>query len=155
MITRRQFTITLVLTPLASWLAACGGSDEVRGSGDGTTSSTNPTIPCDGVGSQSSITDGHTHELCVAASDLSSPPSGGATYTTTTTEGHTHRVTLDAAQLSALQRGEVVRVMTTSDAGHMHAYSLARAGTITPPPQPGGGSGSGSSSGSGSGTGPY
>jgi hypothetical protein len=150
MISRRQFTITLVLTPVASWLAACGGGDGYGGSGsarDGTTSDTSPTIACDGVGAKSSLVEGHAHDLCVPANDLSSPPGGGATYTTTTEDGHTHQVTLDAAQLAAVGRGEVVRVTTTTTEGHVHTYSLARAGTITPPPQPGGSSGSSSGSG--------
>ena len=141
MVTRRQFTVTsvtLVLTPIASWLAgACGGSDGYGG-GDGNTSSTNPTIACDGLGSQSSVAEGHTHELCVPANDLASPPSGGATYGTTTTEGHLHRVTIDAAGLGAINRGESVRVTTTNENGHVHNFSLARAGTISTPPQPGG-----------------
>src|SRR5688500_643119 len=105
MVTRREFTVTLVLAPVASWLAAsCGGGDS--GSGDGTTSSTNPTIPCDGVGGTSTSDAGHTHDLCVPARDLASPPAGGATYTTTFDDGHTHQVTLDADQLSSLQRGQ-------------------------------------------------
>jgi hypothetical protein len=136
MVTRRQFTITLMLTPIASWLsAACGGSEE-GGEADGIVASTNPTVGCDGLGTTSSLADGHTHDLCVPADDLASPPANGATYTTTNDDGHTHRVTLDMAQLGALGRGEVVRVSTTLDDGHVHAYALARAGTIAPPEQP-------------------
>lgn len=141
-------TATLVLTLVAAWFAAgCGVADD--GSGDGPTSSTNPTIACDGIGATSSAVDGHTHEVCVPSRDLTSPPASGATYTTTTDDGHTHRVTLDAAQLSAIGRGELARVTTTLDDGHVHTYSLARTGTLSPPPRPGG-SGSGGSSG-----GPY
>lgn len=134
MIGRRQFTVTLVLTPLAAWLASCGGSDG-DGSDDGTTATTNPTIPCDGLGARSSLDFGHAHELCVPARDLTSPPAGGATYTTTTDDGHTHRVTLDAVQLGSVQRGDVIRVTTSSDAGHVHTYLLARPGTVAPLPQ--------------------
>jgi hypothetical protein len=146
MISRRQFTITLVLTPIASWLAGCGDGGDGSGN-DGPISDTSPTIACDGVGAKSSLADGHAHDLCVPTSDLSSPPSDGATYTTTTEDGHTHGVTLDAAQLAAVNRGEVVRVTTTAVDGHVHTYSLARAGTISPPPQPGSGSGAGTGSG--------
>lgn len=145
MVTRRQFTVTLVLTPIAAWLGeGCGGSDGYAGSSDGNTSSTNPTIACDGLGAESSVAQGHTHELCVPANDLASPPLGGATYATTTTEGHLHRVTIDAAGLGAINRGETIRVTSTTENGHVHSFSLARAGTISTPPQPGGtGTGSG------------
>jgi hypothetical protein len=153
MVTRREFTITLVLTPIAAWFGSnCGGSDGYGG-GDGTTSNTSPTLPCDGLGARSSLTEGHVHDLCVPAADLSSPPAGGKTYDTSSEDGHMHRVTLDAAQLAAVNRGEVVRVTTSTEDGHAHAYSLARAGTISAEPQPGGtSSGGNTSSGSSSGS---
>lgn len=148
MITRRQFihtaacvgstaAVTFILAPLG-----CSSSEGAAGE----TTSTNPTVPCDGLGSRSTNADGHTHDLCVPAADLSDPPAGGASYTTTNNDGHTHAVALDAAQLSALERGESVRVTTSSDAGHTHAYTLVRAGTISVP-SPGGGTSGG--------TGPY
>ena len=153
MVTRRQFTVTLVLTPIASWLASsCGGSDS---SGDGTTSNTIPTVPsCDGVGARSNVQEGHSHELCVPVADLSSPPTGGKTYDTSSEDGHVHRVTLDAAQLSAVGRGELVQVTTSIEDGHMHAYALQWA-AISIPPQPGGGSEGSTGSSGGSSTGGY
>jgi hypothetical protein len=143
----RSEIVATVLMPLASWLAASCGGEGVDANPDGTISSTSPSIPCDGVGAESTVENGHTHDVCVPARHLSSPPSEGATYTTTTNDEHVHEVKLDAAQLGAIGRGELVRVTTTTVEQHVHVYSLARAGTITPPPQPGSGSGTGTGSG--------
>ena len=60
--TRRDFlssaTVTLLLIPVGCSMSTSGGS-------------------CDGTESTSSDTGGHTHTLCVPASDLSSPPVNG------------------------------------------------------------------------------
>lgn len=144
MLSRREFLITgggglvtLVLTPL---LPACTSSS------DGTVSSTNPTLPgCDGAGETSTVVLGHSHTLCVPASDLNAPPAAGATYTTSTADGHTHTVALTPPQLSAVAQGQSVRVTTalggTSQSGlHSHDFAVEKAAVITPPitsPSPG------------------
>lgn len=137
MLTRREFlstaTVTLLLVPIA-----CSSNNGSYGTG----SSTNPTEPCDGAGATSSVTQGHTHMICVPASDLSSPPAAGAQYTTTSANGHTHTVSLTQDQLTSIARGETVNVTTSSTNGHTHAFSVARTGggQSSPPPNRGGGS---------------
>lgn len=172
MISRRQFmhtaavassgaTVTLILTPLSS-LTGCDSDD----TSEGQTGSTNPTTPvgggeptpnpaqptggCDnkgGIGSRSSVSLGHTHDICVAGTDLTNPPSGGATYTTTNNDGHMHAVTLTAAQLSALSRGETVTTQTTNVAGHTHDYAIRKATTTSTGSTSGGSTSGGSTSG--------
>ena len=150
MVTRREFlqgsagvastaTVTLLLTRLIG----CGTTDY----GGGTATSTGTTLPsCDGVASTSTVTLGHNHEVCVAASDLTSPPAAGMTYTTTpaSTDGHTHSVSLSQAQLQAIQAGQSVMVLTSSTESHTHSFAIVRMATTTPAqPVVGGGSGYG------------
>ena len=86
MLTRRDFLkgtmATLVLVPLA----ACSDDDSPTGTGD--------TVGCQGVESTGSSSSGHIHTVCVPDSDLTSPPSGGNTYTTSNNGGPTQTVTL-------------------------------------------------------------
>lgn len=144
MLTRRAFlhgsaatitgaTVTLVLTDLG-----CSSDD------GGRTTSTSPTLACDGIGSVSSETGGHRHEVCVRDSDLASPPSSGVTITTSVSDGHTHTLVLAQAQLQALAAGSAVTLSTRVAEDHTHSVSLQRAPAATlPPPTGGGGSSSG------------
>lgn len=91
-----------------------------------------PTIACGGVGARSSSVNGHTHDICLPKSDLASPPSSASSYVTTTANGHAHLVSLESTELSAIQRGEVVRVTTAEEAGHVHAFVIARGDTLEP-----------------------
>src|ERR1700756_3207080 len=99
MIHRRQFLqdayVTLLLIPIAN--AACSSD---------TTPTTLSGDDCDGVSSTSTVTASHMHTVCVAASDLTSPPSGGATFTTSSANGHSHQITLTQAQLASIQMGQ-------------------------------------------------
>jgi hypothetical protein len=117
MINRREFLsdtwITLLLVPLAE--TGCSQS------GNG----------CDGVFSVSSTAASHTHTLCVAASDLTSPPSNGATYTTSLSGDHTHQVTLTAAQLGSINAARAVSVMSTNVSGHTHNFSILKTAQST------------------------
>ena len=144
MLNRREFLttaaggfVTLVLTPIVS---ACG-SDSTYG---GASTTSNPTTPaCDGAGETSTVTNGHTHTLCVPLSDLDNPPASGATYTTSVTEGHEHTVTLIQAWLMAIAQGQTVTVTSSavSVGGtpvHTHGFAVAKAaipaaGTPSPP----------------------
>ena len=144
MLNRREFLttaaggfVTLVLTPLVS---ACGS-----GSMYDTVTSSNATTPaCDGAGETSTISNGHTHTLCVPLSDLDNPPASGATYTTSVTEGHEHTVTLIQAWLMAIAQGQTVKVTSSTVSvgglpGHTHDFAVAKAATpaaITPTPSP-------------------
>ena len=111
MITRREFvsgaTVVLFLAPVS-----CGTSN---GGPSG----------CSGVGATSSVALGHTHTVCVQESDLTYPPSGGATYTTSGPDP-THTVTLSSAQLSMLNGGQTVTVTTSTNGGHSHQFVLMK-----------------------------
>ena len=117
MLTRRDFLkgtmATLVLVPLA----ACSDDDSPTGTGD--------TVGCQGVESTGSSSSGHIHTVCVPDSDLTSPPSGGNTYTTSNNGGHTHTVTLSQAQLQTIESGGSVTV-TSSGAGHTHDFMVEK-----------------------------
>ena len=139
MLSRRDFlshaagaTVTLVLTPILC--TACSSSDS------GTSSSTNPTFPgCDGVGETSTVTESHTHDLCVPTADLASPPAAGMTYTTSTFVDHSHGVTLSQAQLQAIQAGQTVTVASTAAdtaayPSHDHGFTIAMAASTQPAP---------------------
>ena len=111
-ITRRELlsrsTALLLLVAVAGVAAACGGSG-----GEATDNS-----GCDGVFETSSVTDNHTHTLCVPSTDISSPPSAGVTYTTSINEGHSHTVALTQGQLTTISGGAAVTVTTSSPAPH-------------------------------------
>ena len=136
MLNRREFLtstgsgiVTLLLTPI---LAACGSDDS-----GGTSTSVVPTTPtptgCDGAGETSTEVDGHTHTLCVPASDLTSPPAGGATYSTSIDAGHDHAVSLSQAQLTTVENGGSVNVTTTTVSGHTHGFSVRRTPVASSP----------------------
>jgi len=110
-LTRRKFTL---ISSLAALLGAvgCGGDD-------------NTLAGCDGVGAVSDVVDGHSHTVCVPASDLARMPSVSILYTTSTAQGHTHQITLSPEQISTLASGGTVAdVTSTVDAGHSHTFTL-------------------------------
>ncbi|SRR5258706_10268580 len=111
-LTRRDLlassTVLLLFIPVASAMTACGSSDTPSGNGNG----------CDGVFSTSSVTNSHTHTVCVASSDLSSPQASGATYTTSTDLNHNHTVQLTQAQLQSINGGASVTVRSSEPAAH-------------------------------------
>jgi hypothetical protein len=92
----------------------------------------------------------------VPLSDLTTPPSGGVTYTTTMAVGaegpHTHMFTLSAAMLSGINNNQRIVVTTTVVQSHTHDFSLAKTGVAAQPPS---GGSSGGSAGSTSSSGGY
>ncbi|HSO36645.1 MAG TPA: hypothetical protein VLT33_29170 [Labilithrix sp.] len=121
--------VTLLLTPL---VGACGSSTE-----PGTATATGATTPaagCDGAGETSTVVAGHTHTLCVPASDLSQPPAAGATYSTSISGGHDHAVALTSAQLTTVLNGGSVSVTTSTVSGHAHEFSVRKAAVPAPVP---------------------
>ena len=120
MLTRRDFLkgtmATLILVPIA----ACSDDDSPTGTGDpgGSTG-------CTGVESTGSNSSGHVHTVCVPESDLTSPPSGGQTYTTSNDGGHTHTVTLSQTHLQSIESGGTVNV-TSSGPGHTHNFAIEK-----------------------------
>jgi hypothetical protein len=117
MLNRREFLVTLLVTPL---IPACGSSSELDATTD--IAGTTPGPTCDGAGETSTVSQGHTHTLCVALAVLTSPPAEGATFLTSTVSGHLHRVTLTEGQLATIDQGGSVTVTSTSDAGHSHDF---------------------------------
>lgn len=84
-----------------------------------------PTLPpCDGAGSTSSLVDGHSHFVCVAAPDLASPPIDGGVYTSTVERNHSHTITLGPDRLAAIGRGELITVTSSLEQNHTHSFSL-------------------------------
>jgi hypothetical protein len=122
MLTRRQLlargTTLLLLTPVLSPMIAACSSDDSSGDDTGGT--------CDGFESTSTNNDNHTHTACVLTSDLDSPPAAGVTYTSSSV-GHTHKITLSSAQLTTIGGGGSVTVTSSSDDGHTHNWTLAKA----------------------------
>jgi len=88
-------------------------------------SSSSASNGCDGLGSTSSVVQGHSHTVCIPSADLMTPPQGGATYTTSGPDP-THTITLSAAQLSAIEQGQSVSVTTSNDGAHTHDFTLAK-----------------------------
>jgi hypothetical protein len=97
--------------------------------------STSPTLACDGAGAESSITDGHTHAVCIPGSDIASVRAGstGGAYTTTVTDGHSHGLVLDPPELETLHDGPTVTATTSVAQDHTHTFVLQRATPSTLP----------------------
>ena len=116
--TRREFlektTVMLMMIPVA---AACTSNN----------SNPSPTNPVEGgcaIQPTSSVTNGHNHMLCVLATDLANPPSGGVTYTTTIAQSHTHDVSLTQAMLQQIAAGTTVTVTTSVSNSHTHDFMI-------------------------------
>ena len=105
---RRQF---VGISSLALALIGCGGDDGTGGE-------------CSGIGATSTVEDGHSHDVCVPASDLGSTSRVALLYTTSSNEGHAHQITLSPEQLETLTAGGVVEVTTTVESGHVHDFTL-------------------------------
>ncbi len=103
-----QSTVLLLLVPVV----ACGSSSPGASS-------------CDGVFETSSVTNNHTHTLCVPTTDLTAPPAAGVTYTTSVSDSHSHTVVLSQAQLQTIETGGTVMVVTSSPAPHN--FTIAKA----------------------------
>ncbi len=114
--TRREVlsaTTLLLLVPLAP--LACSSSS----SGSGNTSpGSDGGNGCDGIFDTSTVTNNHTHTLCVPTSDLTNPPAAGVVYTTSVSLMHSHTVNLTQAQLKSIESGTAVTVTTSSPAAH-------------------------------------
>ena len=87
-----------------------------------------------GLETTSSVSEGHTHTLCLLTADLMFPPEeGGQAFPTSTTSQHTHAVTLNSAQLSAIQTGSTVTVDSSNAVDpltgvpHTHSFVIVLA----------------------------
>lgn len=119
MLSRRDFLVTLVFTPL---IPACASSDS---------GITAPAPACDGAGETSTVSQEHAHTLCVPAAALAGPDPSGATLATSTTNGHVHDVTFTQAQLVSIAQGGSVVVATSPGPGHFHEFTV-QSSTSTP-----------------------
>jgi hypothetical protein len=132
MLTRRQLltrgTTLLVLTPiLGPVLAACSSDDTSSSASAGGGADASSGGSCAGTDSTSTVSEGHTHTVCVLTTDLSNPPANGMTYTSSDVDGHTHNIMLTMAQLASINSGTQVTVTSTAAAdGHTHDWSIAK-----------------------------
>src|SRR5579862_4835571 len=103
MLTRRQLltrgTTVLLLVPVLG----CSSSPASVDAGG-----------CNGIDSTSTVDAEHTHTVCVPTTDLTNPPSAGATYTTSNNGNHTHTVTLTQANLAAINSGQTITVTSSN-----------------------------------------
>lgn len=118
--TRRELlsssSVLLLLIPVGASIA-CSSSDSGTPN-NATPDSGGTPSGCDGISSTSTVTNSHTHTVCVASKDLSSPPAAGATYTTSIDLGHSHTIQLTAAQLTTINGGGSVTVTSSAPAAH-------------------------------------
>jgi hypothetical protein len=109
--TRRELlsksTVLLLLVPVA-----CSSSNAT------TIPSNLDASNCKGVFEVSTVTNNHTHTLCVPFTDLSAPAAAGVTYTTSTDDGHNHTVALTQQQLQTIGSGGSVMVTTSTPFPH-------------------------------------
>jgi hypothetical protein len=126
-LTRRELLTILVMVPVVGESLACSSSN------GSPSSTTNPEVSsagpddasaCEGSFETSTVTNNHTHALCVPTTDLTAPPSEGVIYTTSFDAGHDHTVTLTQAQLQSIEAGTAVTVTTSSP--YPHNFTIAK-----------------------------
>ena len=110
---RREFVRLSSLALALPCGLSCGSGEDDRPAGS-----------CSGVGATSTVVEGHSHEICVPASDLESGISVALLYTTSTDQGHTHQITLSREQLESLTNAGTIEVTSTVAFGHRHAFTL-------------------------------
>ncbi len=88
---------------------------------------------CTGIDSTSTVDEDHTHTICVQTSDLTSPPSGGVTYTSSNVGNHTHTLMLTMAQLASIESGTAVGPVESSSTvdpisgvAHTHDWTIMK-----------------------------
>jgi hypothetical protein len=112
---RREFIVqmgaALIAVPAILSLESCGGND---GSSDGF------------FDVSSSADSGHTHSVRVLNSDITNQPGNGVQYTSTNVNSHTHIVTLSQSDLATINNGGQVSVNSSTDAGHLHAWTIQK-----------------------------
>ncbi|AKU95789.1 hypothetical protein AKJ09_02453 [Labilithrix luteola] len=128
--------IAWLATPLASPLG-CGAATDIDSQTEALRAS------CSGAAGMSSVTDGHTHDICITEQQLETLPESGVVDATTIADGHSHTVTLSQTALQRISVGQTVGVETSVALGHTHTFTLHK-----------GPSSSSSSSSSSSGAGP-
>lgn len=68
--------------------------------------------------------DGHTHAFTIPGLAIASPPGGGLAGQTTLAEGHFHDVSLTQQQLEEIRGGGSVTVTTSTVDGHSHQFTF-------------------------------
>ncbi len=74
----------------------------------------------------SSANDYHTHSVEILFADITSPPSGGITYTSSSTLNHTHTINLSMQQLTGINSGSTVTVTSSADGSHSHNWVITK-----------------------------
>ena len=132
---------TVVILPVGTFLVGCGESADEYGPASGADA---PAAAPRASGTSnvysSSNTDGHFHELTLAAAMLTAPPAAGFSGSTALSVAHQHSVTISMAQLAEVETGGTVKVTTGAETGHTHVFTLVKvsaSSTPTPDGQPG------------------
>lgn len=110
----RTFGTAMVAAPATLYLTGCGGDDSAA------------PASVDGFSIQSTVVNGHSHNVVVKNADLASPPAAGVRYTSDGL-GHTHMITLTQQQLVDINEGRAVSVDSDADnTGHSHAWNIIK-----------------------------
>ena len=115
---RREFLvnagIALLALPAAYTLTGCGKSED------------DAPAPATGFSVVSSVDFAHTHSVVFPFTDLTSPPSGGKTFTSEPST-HVHTITLTRQQLTDLNTGATESTVSNPDpTGHNHTWSVKK-----------------------------
>ena len=115
---RREFLvnagIALLALPAAYTLTGCGKSED------------DAPAPATGFSVVSSVDFAHTHSIVFPFTDLTSPPSGGKTFTSEPST-HVHTITLTRQQLTDLNTGATESIVSNPDAtGHNHTWTVKK-----------------------------
>lgn len=132
----RDATRMLLVMPFGAFLVQCSDDDD-----GGPAISVEPTVPppvdttppdapprVEGanVVYTSSETNAHSHSFSIPSSAFASPPLAGLSGATTEAQLHTHLLAVTQADLMNAAAGQSVKVVTTSDAGHTHTFTIVR-----------------------------
>jgi|HubBroStandDraft_6_1064221.scaffolds.fasta_scaffold12336_6 hypothetical protein len=127
MLSRRELlargTTILLLVPFVSSCSSSNNASSIDAAG----------TTCTGIDSTSTVDEAHTHTICVQTSDLTTPPSGGVTYTSSNVGNHTHTLMLTAAQLASIESGTAVGPVESSSVvdpvsgvAHTHDWTIMK-----------------------------
>ena len=86
----------------------------------------NPANP--GFDSTSDSVPGHSHNVTIFCTQLTS--AGAVHYTSTTNAGHSHSFDLSAAQLTTVNTGGTVNITSSTASGHTHQWFITKPGGV-------------------------
>jgi hypothetical protein len=133
---RREFVTRaagmLFVVPFGTFLLHCSSDKSSRAEGteglegDETPPAAKPRTLGSNIVYTSSTTEGHSHAFSVASSAFENPPLGGILGRTTAAGGHQHRVEVSVEALRRAADGDIVKIETIDDSGHMHVFTVVK-----------------------------